>query len=165
MWPKAGYWVSDSTAVAAVQCGFPASSRCIGWDAAADTVVCGVGYDPTSPMCGSCLTGWYADAGGCYLCPTEQSNRFVRLMAVLVTAALIGALTFAAVATLQWLRQMKWSPSTALRRSVGAELLVVACVTPRGCAHRQLDLRAGMGCVTNKPLCERLQFVFVFPAV
>ena len=64
LWPKPGYWVRDETATTTRECSFPAQSRCSGWNSSTDSVACGVGYDPSSPLCEACLPGYYPDASG-----------------------------------------------------------------------------------------------------
>ena len=79
-------------------CTFPSADRCAGWNAANGTVQCGVGYDPASPLCGSCLPGYYPDPNGCWPCPVKASEKYTRVavagfvvvMLVLGSAAVVG---------------------------------------------------------------------------
>ena len=90
LWPKVGYWVSDATATAVLQCPFPSAQRCIGWDAVNDVVLCGVGYDSATPQCGSCSAGYYASPAGCIPCGSDVDERFVETAVALALCVAVS---------------------------------------------------------------------------
>jgi hypothetical protein len=118
LWPQAGYWVSDVSAVTALQCGFPATERCLGWDIANNSMHCGVGYDPAAPLCGACLSGWYPDSSGCWPCPQRPAARYSRVIVAVCLFVALALGSFVAVLAVMWSRQGRVSKSVALFRAV-----------------------------------------------
>ena len=134
LWPKAGYWVRDPTALSAQQCAFPSSERCLGWSTVNGSVVCGAGYDPASPLCGSCLPGWYPDASGCFPCPQRPNARYARVVVACVVMAVLAGGSFAAVQVVMWRRQGRSSKRIAFYRSVRALIRLAVVQASGGCS-------------------------------
>jgi hypothetical protein len=74
MWPRQGAWAATSTSGTVLTCPAPATERCIGWDAAADTAICGPKYRAGSYLCSACASGHFDPGDGtCTVCPVTAS--------------------------------------------------------------------------------------------
>ena len=79
-WPLPGYWTPSEASALVLRCPYPSVERCVGWDSASKSVVCGDKYAPLSVGCGACATGHYAaDDGTCEACPTGNSASWTKL--------------------------------------------------------------------------------------
>jgi hypothetical protein len=85
----AGYWKALETSSVAVPCAEPASLRCTGWSVSSGSVVCGEGYEQTSPYCAACRAGYFPQLGVCVPCPSGGSS------GMLLTAAMFAGGLFA----------------------------------------------------------------------
>lgn len=78
LWSTPGWWVrAEDSLQFPVRCAFPAEDRCTGWDLAARTTACGLGYANGSYACSRCAQGFYADSnagGACQRCPSDNSS-------------------------------------------------------------------------------------------
>ena len=89
-WPGPGYWTSHEASGLIYPCSPPRKSRCLGWSVREQQSSCGVGYDPTVPLCGSCLSGYFPRDGGCIPCessPVETLGGSALLLIAYVLAA------------------------------------------------------------------------------
>ena len=97
-WPAPGYWTSDATTGVIVQCPYPSKARCRGWSEGVESILCGPGYDDSSPLCGTCAPGHYSLDGRCLQCPTaDDTSSTLRSEEILY---LIIGVTLGMVATL-----------------------------------------------------------------
>jgi hypothetical protein len=94
-----GYYASAGNKLPVVRCAAPAEERCLGWNATAGRVECGVGYRQGSYRCGSCAAGHYAASdGSCELCPASQVVALLKLLIAFLGALLaFGLLNYAAI--------------------------------------------------------------------
>lgn len=104
LWSRPGFYVpSEDSVDLPIPCLFPAAIRCVGWDVAAGTTRCGLGYRQGSPSCSVCASGFYADAdtlGECRPCPTTDVSATIAAMqgigivvaGVLALAAILGGI-------------------------------------------------------------------------
>lgn len=100
MWSlPGGYLKAEDSATPPAPCDPPATERCVGWDAAAGTTLCGVGYLQGSVQCAVCAPGYYSDdlrQSACTACPEDDATAVVRGLGTIV--GVVGALTLAMAA-------------------------------------------------------------------
>ena len=144
LWPQAGYWVADETATSTLPCAYPARARCAGWSIATGATTCGTGFDPSSPLCETCLPGywrdgsgmllfwcefsglWYLttsclhDCAGCVQCPTGDEAGLRAGVATAIAAAAVLLVCVLAVCCV--FRYPRASVANALARSVRLNL-------------------------------------------
>jgi len=84
-WPKLGFWAAaESSVVGVQQCAPPSLERCLGWDVASSSSLCGAGY--RGFRCSQCDIGFFPESGGaCSACP-EQQGGLELLIPVLIFA-------------------------------------------------------------------------------
>ena len=88
-WPGPGFWTPHEAAGTLYPCAPPATTRCRGWSIAARSSACGVGYDPSVPLCGACASGFFLRDGVCTPCTAIQGPQ--QQPPLVALACLLGA--------------------------------------------------------------------------
>lgn len=93
-----------------VQCQYPSTARCLGWNSTASAVQCGVGYTDShgSIACSVCSSGYFPELGACVACPPPGHRKILPLLEFAAGAA---GVFVALVLGVSWLaRSGKGSP-------------------------------------------------------
>ena len=93
---KRGYYVPAPNRLPVTRCPVPAEERCLGWNATANAVQCGVGYRPGSYQCQACAKGFYvASDGSCDECPSLRlASLLLPLISFLASLLAFGLVNY-----------------------------------------------------------------------
>ena len=91
-----GYYITSLDRLPVIRCSAPAEERCVGWNATANAVQCGVGYRPGSYRCQSCAKGFFvASDGGCDECPPSKLEQLLQtLMSFVASLIAFGVINY-----------------------------------------------------------------------
>jgi hypothetical protein len=100
LWSRPGYWVASEASDSVVTCAYPATERCVGWDAAGGGTSCGRGYLAGSVRCGACALRFYdPGTGACASCPVVSSawERYRGLLGLVAGLVVVVSVVAAAL--------------------------------------------------------------------
>ena len=108
--------MADETATSTLPCAYPARARCAGWSIATGATTCGTGFDPSSPLCETCLPGYWRDHAGCLECPSSDAVALQRGGIAVAAAATVVLMAVAVGVCFARIRR------TRIRLGIGASV-------------------------------------------